>query len=39
VLKEADSALRGLRLALAAQTGRTVQRGMQLLGIEMPERM
>ena len=39
VLKEANSALRGLRLALAAQTGRTVQRGMDLLGIEMPERM
>jgi len=39
VLKEADPALRALRLALAAQTGHTVQRGMALLGIEMPERM
>lgn len=39
VLKEADPALRGLRLALAAQTGNVVQRSMQLLGVEMPEQM
>lgn len=39
VLKEADEALRSLRLALAAQTGKVVQQGMYLLGVEMPERM
>lgn len=39
VLKEEDQALRGFRLALSNCVASTIQRGMGLLGIEMPERM
>ncbi len=39
VLKEEDQALRGFRLALSNSVASTIQRGMGLLGIEMPERM
>ncbi len=39
VLKDVDQATSRFRLALAQQTGKVVQRGMFLLGIEMPVRM
>jgi arginyl-tRNA synthetase len=39
VLKEADQALRTSRLQLCDLTARTLQTGLQLLGIEAPERM
>lgn len=39
VLKENDEALRNLRLALSQKTGDILRNGMELLGIDMPERM
>lgn len=39
VLKEEDTSLRGFRLALSSSIASTIERGMGLLGIEMPERM
>ncbi|KGN82756.1 arginine--tRNA ligase [Porphyromonas sp. COT-290 OH860] len=39
VLKEEDEVVRGFRLALSREVASTIQRGMSLLGIEMPERM
>lgn len=39
VLKEENEDLRGMRLELAAQTGNTVKECMEMLGIDMPERM
>jgi arginyl-tRNA synthetase len=39
ILKEANNELRSLRLVLAEQTGLVIKRGMDLLGIDMPERM
>lgn len=39
ILKEENAGLRAFRLELTRQTGQIVRRGMELLGIEMPERM
>lgn len=39
ILSETDVALRGSRLALAALTLRQLERSLDLLGIEVPERM
>lgn len=39
VLKESDDNLRQLRLMLSAFTGRIIREAMDLLGIEVPERM
>lgn len=39
ILKEENSAIRNFRLILSLNVSRTVQKGMQLLGIEVPERM
>ncbi len=39
ILKEADTAVRSLRLTLSEQTARVVETGMKLLGISVPERM
>lgn len=39
ILSETDEALRGSRLALAALTLRQLERSLDLLGIEVPERM
>jgi arginyl-tRNA synthetase len=39
VLKEEDEAKRALRLELTRQTGNVVKSAMNLLGVEMPERM
>jgi arginyl-tRNA synthetase len=39
VLKEENKALAGFRLALSAFTGDVLRRSMQILGIEVPERM
>ncbi|MCB2411190.1 arginine--tRNA ligase [Hymenobacter lucidus] len=39
VLQEPDEAKRAFRVALSAQTGRAIKASMQLLGIEVPERM
>jgi len=39
ILGELDEGLRNFRLNLSSTTGRIVERGMGLLGIEMPERM
>ncbi len=39
VLKEEDESKRSLRLTITEQTGNVVKRAMNLLGVEMPERM
>lgn len=39
ILGETDAATRQMRLALSAQVAKIVRLGMNLLGIEMPERM
>ena len=39
ILKESDTNLASFRLILAAKTGETIAHAMNLLGIEMPERM
>ncbi len=39
ILKEADPALRSLRLEISEQTARIVRSAMSLLGIRVPERM
>lgn len=39
ILGEPDPAVRSLRMALSEVTGKVLQKGMWLLGIEMPERM
>ena len=39
ILKEENTAVRSLRLTLSAVTARVVKTGMNLLGIEVPERM
>jgi arginyl-tRNA synthetase len=39
ILKESDINLASFRLMLAAKTGETIAHAMNLLGIEMPERM
>ena len=39
ILGETDTSMRDLRLALSEVTGRVLNSGMYLLGIEMPERM
>ena len=39
ILKESDTNLASFRLMLAAKTGETIAHSMNLLGIEMPERM
>ena len=39
ILGEPDPSVRDLRLALSDVTGRVLYLGMDLLGIEMPERM
>ena len=39
ILKEENGAIRNFRLILSLNVSRTVQKGMQLLGIEVPDRM
>ncbi len=39
ILKEPDQAVRAMRLQLASKVARVIRSGMQLLGIEVPERM
>lgn len=39
ILKEENVAIRNFRLILSLNVSRTVQKGMQLLGIEVPDRM
>lgn len=39
ILKEENEAIRNLRLILSLNVSRTVQKGMQLLGIKVPDRM
>ena len=39
IMREADPAVRSLRLALSAQTADTLRRTLGLLGIAVPERM
>lgn len=39
ILGESDGAVRNFRLVLASSVGKVVETGMNLLGIEMPERM
>ena len=39
ILSEPDSDLRNFRLILTATVGEVIKKGMNLLGIEMPERM
>ena len=39
ILKEVDEAKRALRLEITRQTGAVVKRGMELLGIGMPDKM
>ena len=39
ILKESDTNLASFRLMLASKTGETIAHAMNLLGIEMPERM
>ena len=39
ILKEEDAEVRRMRLQLAEQVARTIRHAMQLLGIEVPERM
>lgn len=39
ILKETDEAKRALRLEITRQTGAVVKRGMELLGIGMPDKM
>ena len=39
VLQEPDETRRAFRVALSAQTARAIKASMNLLGIEVPERM
>ncbi|WP_306643818.1 arginine--tRNA ligase [Sanyastnella coralliicola] len=39
ILKEENDDLRSLRLAISQQTGEVIRDGMNLLGVDMPERM
>jgi len=39
IFHEKDTQLQSFRVALSAQTAKTIKRGMQLLGIHVPERM
>ena len=39
ILREEDAATRTMRLRLAGQVARVIRRGMNLLGIDVPERM
>ncbi len=39
ILREEDSAVRSLRLAISEATAHTVRTAMSLLGINVPERM
>ena len=39
ILKEADAGLRSMRLALISAIASVLRRGMNILGIELPERM
>jgi arginyl-tRNA synthetase len=39
IFHEKDTQLQSFRVALSAQTAKTIKRGMQLLGIDVPERM
>ena len=39
ILKEKEDRIRGMRLMLSAITARVIKNGMELLGIEVPERM
>ena len=39
IFHEKDGQLQAFRVALSAQTAKTIKRGMQLLGIDVPERM
>lgn len=39
VLNEPDADIRGFRLALIAEVAKTIKNGMNLLGIDVPERM
>jgi arginyl-tRNA synthetase len=39
VLREQDISLRGFRVLLSGMTGKVIKKGMELLGIEVPEKM
>ena len=39
ILKETDANLRAMRLALISALASVLRRGMNILGIELPERM
>ncbi|AMQ56745.1 arginine--tRNA ligase [Algoriphagus sanaruensis] len=39
IFHEKDQAIQAFRVALSAQTAKTIKRGMSLLGIQVPERM
>ena len=39
ILREENAAVRSLRLRLSREVARIIRRGMQLLGIDVPERM
>jgi arginyl-tRNA synthetase len=39
ILRETDEALRSFRIALSAFTANAIKKSMELLGIEVPERM
>jgi arginyl-tRNA synthetase len=39
ILRESDEKLRAFRIALTSKTGEIIRNGMNLLGIQMPERM
>jgi arginyl-tRNA synthetase len=39
ILKEENEALKQFRLVLSASVAKVIKSGMQLLGIEVPERM
>ena len=39
ILREENAAVRGMRLRLSREVARIIRRGMQLLGIDVPERM
>lgn len=39
IVRESNSAIRAMRLKLSSEVGEVIRRGMELLGIEVPERM
>jgi arginyl-tRNA synthetase len=39
IFNESNPKIQSLRIALSAMTAKTIRRGMQLLGIKVPDRM